>query len=873
MKALGPPPIPSPPPCSKDEKIKNHKVTCFCGFGGIIASTCGQSARIQENQEVNEMTVKIRRALGALATGLLLGESFAADPAELDQDTVRYFDTNGATPGFGEATGDWCDGAAVWSGDPAGASETTAVLPMGTAAFGTVDIPITPGEVSVYGLRSVGSIFVSMLGDSPLTFVAGDDSGTLEFSELHSVEGDTVFDVPVHSSEDFHVVASELPLEYSDSFLSKDLKLIFPGRQLADWEPGTCVLAGKSISECTSIARLVNRSESEVSVQYQSLEGTNLKGVKVVFVQTEQGIAAKAIWARYLANGALGIDMDVSFSREMTVATGPQDLHYGVKSVRMYSNIQAGVADFSEGLAVDGVLKVDPATKVIVRKELVVDSVTSESYDVCGVLNVRDVDANVQFSGALAGTGGTVEFGPFNEPENDSVVTVSKSFDNQSGPILLAVAKSVYDLVRVENGVGYGGELDKKTAALFFFERNGNEATFQSQIVNGQYLTCAMVRIFQRGTDVYGEVTMCPYVLSSDYELGVDFRTITPIGTDCYGLSKIGLVFRNRPIARLKAQAFSQNNFTVEVNNARMDVLHNFALSDDTTVNIHSGGHVRLQHYWRRAQFNVHSGGILEPVYATWSTGSRIVVDGGRLQAPAERSVEPSIKDIVLRNGGSVGGCGLLMLGQDSVVVSVEGFSPSYWECGMMLKGDKDGISVTFDVQDVTGDDRVDFFHGGDIFDQSGYPKVQLIKQGEGTMRLDNKCTGALQHPVKLAAGTLLLGVDSALSTGHAVDFAGGTLAVAENTQQVLSSPVLSDDSVLAVGKGATISFADSSATAWSAGKTLNITCDKPSQVRFGTSATALTASQVKALRVNGKKVVLDDSGHLASRGMVLLLF
>ena len=75
----------------------------------------------------------------------------------------------------------------------------------------------------------------------------------------------------------------------------------------------------------------------------------------------------------------------------------------------------------------------------------------------------------------------------------------------------------------------------------------------------------------------------------------------------------------------------------------------------------------------------------------------------------------------------------------------------------------------------------------------------------------------------------------------------------------------------IVAGANATVSFLDSSDQTWLG--TANITCPEGSSVRFGTSASALTAAQQRKLRLNGKRAVLSDDGTVEQRiGTLLIL-
>lgn len=138
-----------------------------------------------------------------------------------------------------------------------------------------------------------------------------------------------------------------------------------------------------------------------------------------------------------------------------------------------------------------------------------------------------------------------------------------------------------------------------------------------------------------------------------------------------------------------------------------------------------------------------------------------------------------------------------------------------------------------------------------------------LTKQDAGILTLNaaNTYTG----DTTISAGTLALGVASAISSSSNVVLSGGTLQSAFN--QSLGTLNLTASSTLDLSSGGSFVFADSSALAGSWTGTLSIigTFTDLASVRFGTSDTALTAGQLSQITVNGLAASLDASGYLTT--------
>ena len=100
----------------------------------------------------------------------------------------------------------------------------------------------------------------------------------------------------------------------------------------------------------------------------------------------------------------------------------------------------------------------------------------------------------------------------------------------------------------------------------------------------------------------------------------------------------------------------------------------------------------------------------------------------------------------------------------------------------------------------------------------------------------------------------------------------GGTLASAANTSNGLGRVTLTADSELKLEEGACLICDDLSAVAWADEAKLNVTIPATSEkvllgsVRFGTTKDGLTESQIQAIRINGKKAMLDNAGWLQYR-------
>ena len=287
--------------------------------------------------------------------------------------------------------------------------------------------------------------------------------------------------------------------------------------------------------------------------------------------------------------------------------------------------------------------------------------------------------------------------------------------------------------------------------------------------------------------------------------------------------------------------------------------------------------------------FVVEKGGLLHQA-ANWTFGKNtdVTLNGGTLLISSgdSSSLSTDLKNLTLRNGALIDvtadrASKPMRIGQlgTGFTWNVGGYAPSTNNVLVQFcsYGANKVSTNTFNVA-KTGDGSFDADlvftrpiqkHGG----TATYTINVLRKIGFGTMRLDGAYT--VPGTVIIEGGTIKLGASGLwgdASYRTPITLCGGGLAAVAGTSNTFGEMTLAADSRLTVEEGATMAFADLSSVAWTPGARLDITIPTNADrellgtVKFGTSKSGLTQSQIGAIRLNGREAVLAGDGHVAYR-------
>jgi alpha-galactosidase len=143
----------------------------------------------------------------------------------------------------------------------------------------------------------------------------------------------------------------------------------------------------------------------------------------------------------------------------------------------------------------------------------------------------------------------------------------------------------------------------------------------------------------------------------------------------------------------------------------------------------------------------------------------------------------------------------------------------------------------------------------------AGANMVSLSKSGTGAWRISgaNTYTGT----TSITGGTLILGANNVLPSTTNVTIGAATLDADTRTDSMGTLNVTAA-ATLRLGTGAALAFADSSAIPWAGTLTLTGAFASGSSLRFGTTATALTATQLSRInKPGGGALTLNSNGYL----------
>ena len=230
-------------------------------------------------------------------------------------------------------------------------------------------------------------------------------------------------------------------------------------------------------------------------------------------------------------------------------------------------------------------------------------------------------------------------------------------------------------------------------------------------------------------------------------------------------------------------------------------------------------------------------------------------------------------KTLTLSNGSTVSGSATLsaVYDQNGVVMNVTGTGASTFNPKVTLfSNSATKREWEICVDDTVSGDDVDFIFNGDVILSSTASQQNSIikKTGVGTMRMNGQMK-YVNNATRICEGTLLLGKSDATVSGAKFSLEGGTLGLAANTANTVSSVAVTADSAISFGAGATLTV--TTLTLGNEVNTLSITgADGEYPIRI---SNRLDAETLAKIRLNGKRVIQAGDGRLVRQGLIISVF
>ena len=476
------------------------------------------------------------------------------------------------------------------------------------------------------------------------------------------------------------------------------------------------------------------------------------------------------------------------------------------------------------------------------------------------------------------------------------------------------VAENKY-LGGLTNIVGYmhGKSLfpKKATADLspsyaLFFTNNTEFGACQFQVRNNTIINCVKAQFRQNGANVEAKLYAAGYKTVADgYAVGDDMpetvtgdngynrRNIsTSLTSGDYGIENLTFYFDDTAEVKVDLAAANEMRGASALELYGNGVVNLVATASDLgsaptngVVTVGDGaslilgftptsatGGLRTGLSGGAVALDLQGGTVVQPStisYGGFNKRQRVFADGGTVltEKITRNYAQVYLTRLELANGATLSGNPVATVDGENSLWRVTGAAPCRFDAGLCVVTDTAGLEkgyhIRFDIEDVTGDDAVDatlskFVSANTAFNnnEGKYGYGHFEKTGAGTLRLDGDYTPITQRSV-IFDGAFMLGESGITDATSLFALDGGTLSSAAGTANTLGSLVVGENGGgIALGEGATLSFADSSAETWDSGPKVVVSGFAEGAIRFGESDSCLAVEQ-------GKRFVTDDGARL----------
>ena len=176
--------------------------------------------------------------------------------------------------------------------------------------------------------------------------------------------------------------------------------------------------------------------------------------------------------------------------------------------------------------------------------------------------------------------------------------------------------------------------------------------------------------------------------------------------------------------------------------------------------------------------------------------------------------------------------------------------------------------NLIINVDDTVAGEASDFIFSGSIVNDGSYRNGGFVKSGAGTMEIQGSIL-ASNNAVRVTAGTLLLGVNDAVSPDVPFSLEGGTLACAAGTANTTAAVNVTANSTLAVGAGAALTLANVTVAD---GQTLAIESADGAYAKAVKVNAALDVATRAKIRLNGRRPKQTSNGYLTIGGFTMIV-
>ena len=797
-----------------------------------------------------------------------------------------------------------------------------------TLTFGTSDVPVSGTQQIASGTVATGveahiaegETLVLTNGDITLNAPAAGEKPSI------AVDGGKLRVASALAAPDGLLVAGDSEMLVQTEFYpnaynhSTTSSLFAAGKNIDDYVPaaGKCILRLSDMSNPKSACPYyVRRSPGELTFELQFSDGY-LRSIKVRLYQMGEDIYAQVMWARWADTG-----FGCGYSLENNVGTAvpiysqthkntDSQMWYGVHTLVLMPNSSANATCLSGDISVSDGMTVESGFASIEGAGTIANDLAGPLVLSNSTLRVcRDVDTTLRAD--IKAFNGVLVFGSGNN-----------SFREESGTIPTIDYNSVTTLFRdalIENLEITGADLLQRNGATIYSfptkekwfgwnEKRDGLITFQVQIADSGYNKCAIVEIWQEGSNIVGKTTSSPYNSSlTTSPLGTDMRIRANVtGNGNYFATNITYTmrFNMSPAVHLAGTATNGAPMSVVVESNAVVKVNGFQavpLGASGSVTIERGGEMLWQNAGGSAAqqvFNVR--GKLSYMSLAYIDNYIHYLDGGTLalynigegstDEIKRQEAGQSLGKMTFRDGARLVGRRPRIRGSSAssrTRWTVTGNAPSFWESGGRLTGSgtastEGAAAFTVDVADVTGNDDADFISTPatlsgfsdslftDFQSNSSYMRLRIVKTGGGTWEWRAKGGTWTGRLVVNAGAVRFMKSETMAADGLGVQLGGGELQLAAGTTNSVPKLVVSANSTLSLSEGAVIEFPDgvesfASGTTISNGVTFaisgpDVTVGRRMGVRFGTSA-CLSDNVLRQIKYNDMRVMQDSEGWL----------